>query len=79
MKERKKKQPVLVSNDEWLMTNVVHTYKGISLSCKKNEIMKLAHKYIELKIVILSLGNTGPEIKRGMFFFMCTFRYMSLN
>ena len=40
---------------------VVHTYNGILLSHKKNEIMPFAATCLDLKSVVLSMSDTEGE------------------
>ena len=48
------KQLKCPSTDAWYKEDVVHTYNGILLSHKENEIMSFAATWMDLEVIILS-------------------------
>ena len=51
--------------------DVVHTYKGISFSHKKNEIMLFTARWMELEIIILSEVSQKKKDKYHVISLIC--------
>ena len=72
------KQPKCPSTEEWIKKMwyvcvyiYIHTYSGILLSHKKNEIMPFAATWMDLEIIILNEVSQKEKDKYHMISLIC--------